>query len=119
MKIKLDRVVIASTNIEAMAGFYNELFDTGLEPFEAYGTTFYRGKLSGLDLVLCPNEIARVSADQNRHQFRFEINDLNGLAEKVMGAGGKFSEAISEDSETKSCAVRDPDGNTIELIERV
>jgi hypothetical protein len=33
------------------------------------GTTLYEGKLAGVGLLLCPNEIARAKAEQNRHQL--------------------------------------------------
>ncbi len=69
-----------------------------------------------MDLLLCPNEIAEVDARQNRHQFRLAVENLDAFAARIAASNGDI---INEGIEVgrKILGVRDPDGNTYELIE--
>src|SRR5205823_2793339 len=110
---QLKRITLATTDTAAMAAFYNHIFGAELSPIAAYGTTLYKGSLGAVELLLCPNEIAAVIAEQNRHQLRFEVEDIDSLIQRVLEAGGTVDGEIAVDSHTgvRSVAVRDPDGN--------
>jgi catechol 2,3-dioxygenase-like lactoylglutathione lyase family enzyme len=97
-----------------MAAFYNAVFDSGLRPFRAGGAVFWRGNLAGVNLLLCPNEIAGVDARQARHQLLVAVPDLEAARRLAVQAGGTVE---SPDGSSGTAIVRDPDGNTIELIE--
>lgn len=118
--MEIDRITIAITKMDAMVAFYNGLFDAGLQPLEPMnGFQFYRGKLAGIDLLFCPNEIAEVVAERNRHQFRFVVNDVDALRLKAVQLGGSTLDDESVTPTTKSGSVSDPEGNTIELMQKL
>jgi predicted enzyme related to lactoylglutathione lyase len=116
--MELDRITIAITQMDAMVAFYNGLFDAGLQPLEPMnGFQFYGGKLAGIDLLFCPNEIAGVVAEQNRHQFRFVVDDVDALRLKASQLGGGMLDDGRVTTTSKSGSVSDPEGNTIEFIQ--
>lgn len=105
---------MAVTNMNAMVAFYNRVLDTHLEPVA--DTPFYRGTLGGIELLMCPNEIAGVIAQQNRQQFRFMVNNLGERLEQVVNCGGQIMGSQLEQNGSRLIGVRDPDGNTFELL---
>lgn len=109
--MKLTRITIAVTDMPAMVRFYDALFDVGFAPVTAYGTTLYRGTLAGVDVLLCPNDVARVDARQNRKQLTFTVDDLDALAVRAERAGGSIVNRSAE-----ALGVSDPDGNTLEFV---
>lgn len=115
--IQLQGITIAAVNVEAMANFYNHVFDAGLEPFAAFGTTLYRGQLAGLRLVFCPNDFLGIQADKNRQQLTFTVPDVEAIIQAAVDAGGRQVGELSHSEGQKVGSIADPDGNTIELME--
>jgi predicted enzyme related to lactoylglutathione lyase len=113
--LQLTQMTLATTHMPEMVRFYNTLFGSELQPTEISGTTLYRGTLAGIPLLLCPNEIAGVEAEQSRHQLAIRVAELTTLLELVETAGGSLETPIT-DSMT-SAILRDPDGNTIEITQ--
>jgi len=113
--VQLTQLTLATTRTPEMARFYDTLFGTQLQATEAYGTTLYHGTLAGIPLILCPNEIAGVQAEQSRHQLTLRVADLSGLLQIVEIAGGGIHTAPAE--LIVGAILRDPDGNTIEVIQ--
>jgi predicted enzyme related to lactoylglutathione lyase len=113
--MQLLRVTIAVNQMQPMVTFYNRVLEANLSPFEAAGATFYRGSISGLEILLCPNEIARVDAKQNRKQLTFVVPDLRKILETVESAGGHV---VNQSDDGTICGVSDPDGNTLEFIQQ-
>ena len=113
--IQLTQMTLATTRTTEMVKFYDTLFGTALQAREVYGTTLYRGSLAGIPLIICPNEIAGVQAEQSRHQLTFRVVDLSYLLQNVELAGG-IIETQATDSLTRTI-LRDPDGNTLEVIQ--
>ena len=111
--IQLTQMTLATTRTSEMVKFYDTLFGTEFQPTEAYGTTLYRGTLAGIPLLLCPNEIAGVQAEQSRHQLALRVADLSDFLQLVETAGGTLETPMT-DSMT-SAVLRDPDGNTVEI----
>jgi len=112
---QLAKMTLATTRTEEMVRFYDTLFDTQFQPQEIQGVTFYNGTLAGIPLLICPNEIARVDANQSRHQLAIRVGDLKSLLGQVESAGGRIEAPMTE-SMTEAI-VRDPDGNTIEVMQ--
>jgi predicted enzyme related to lactoylglutathione lyase len=108
----IDRITLAVEDIDLMVGFYNEVFDCGLEPISR--SPLAKGTLAGIELVLCPNSIAEVVADQNRHQLRIGVDDAEALALRVEQAGGSVLNRSADGS--KIVGISDPEGNTYEII---
>jgi len=115
MTIQITKMTLASTHTAEMVRFYNTLFATQLQAKEIQGTTFYNGTLGGIPILICPNEIAGVKAEQSRHQLAFQVKDLKSLLVRVEAVGGLIETPITE-SMTEA-VLRDPDGNTIEVIQ--
>jgi predicted enzyme related to lactoylglutathione lyase len=113
--LQLTQMTLATTHMPEMVRFYNVLFAAELQPTEAFEMTLYRGTLAGIPLLLCPNAIAGVEAEQSRHQLAIRVADLITLLELVETAGGSLETPIT-DSMT-SAILRDPDGNTIEITQ--
>lgn len=122
VQTSLNRVTLATINMAAMVRFYNEVFGAEMEPAPQYGATtpaFHQGNLAGVNLLLCPNQIARVKAAQNRHQLRFAVGDIEAAVQSVQAAGGKVDGKVIERQGERLIAVRDPDGNTIEFTQSI
>jgi predicted enzyme related to lactoylglutathione lyase len=117
----LHRITIAAIHTDAMVMFYNTAFDAGLEPFEMASFTLYRGQLAGVELILVPNTLAGVTAEQNRLQFDIGVTDIDACLEAVTANGGTLlsqSGVIGEGGH-RTVSITDPDGNTIVLIKGV
>ncbi len=111
-------MTLAVTRSEEMAAFYNQVFVAGLERIESGSLTLFRGTLAGIPLLLCPAEIAGIDAKQNRLQLRFEVEDLQSVLRAAVENGGELlGEPDDGDGEVRA-AVRDPDGNSIEFVQR-
>ncbi len=98
-----------------MVDFYQSVFQAEFQPVEAYGAMLFRGKIAGLDLMLCPQEVAGINTDQNRFQLKFQVRDLQHTIDLALTNGGSLLNAPVADGGTKAAAVRDPDGNSIEF----
>ncbi len=100
-----------------MVHFYNSVFAADLQPFEALGTTLYRGQIAGLRLIFCPNDLLNIQAEKNRQQLSLAVDDLDELLRLALTNGGSQTHEISEGPTGRACGIADPDGNTIELTE--
>jgi len=112
---QITQMTLATTRTAEMVAFYDTLFGTRLQAVKAFGATLYHGTLAGIPLVICPNEIAGVEAKQSRHQLTLRVADLLGLLQLVEIAGGGIHTSVAES--IISAILRDPDGNTIEVIQ--
>ena len=113
-------LTIAAVNMTKMVSFYNAVFNAGLNETVHIGAEqFYGGKLSDIELNLCPNAIAGVVAEQNRQQFRFEVSDIAAVMERGLANHGSEINPIDEYKGAKVASLADPDGNTIEFVEIV
>ena len=113
--IQITQMTLATIHTPEMVKFYDTIFGTQLQATEAYGTTLYHGTLAGIPLVICPNEIAGVEAEQSRHQLALRVTDLSSLLPRVETAGGIIETPITDT--LTSAILRDPDGNTIEVTQ--
>jgi len=111
----LVHITLATTNMPAMVKFYDTVFATNLQAMPMFGTTLYQGKIGNVSLLLCPNEIARADARQNRHQLRFVVADVGSTMRLALEAGATLLNDISDQDGEKIGSVRDPDGNSIEF----
>jgi hypothetical protein len=113
--VRLKRMTLATTRTAEMVKFYNTLFDTGLQPTEAFRTMLYQGILADVQLVICPNEIAGVNAEQSRHQLTLRVDDLSAILSPEGPVGG-IIEAPAPDT-LANAILRDPHSNTIEVVQ--
>ena len=118
--MRLIGLTIAAVNMNEMVRFYNAVFNAGLKETVHIGDQqFFGGKLAGLEVVLCPNSIAGVVAEQNRQQFRFEVSDIESVLAQGLANHGSEINPVDEYKGAKVASMADPDGNTIEFVEHV
>lgn len=111
-------LTIAVNDMDKMVAFYNAVFSASLEETVHIGEhQFYGGKITGIDLTLCPNGIAGVVAEQNRQQFRFQVDDLEQVMKIGLANHGTEINPIDEYKGAKVASLADPDGNTIEFVQ--
>lgn len=111
--LALTRVTVATGKMPEMVRYYEAVFGVRFEAVALGDATGHRGVLAGFELLLCPNSVAKVKAEQNRKQLSLQADDLDELRRRVGAAGA----AVLHES-AEGFAVRDPDGNTVELLRR-
>jgi predicted enzyme related to lactoylglutathione lyase len=110
------RITLATTRMAAMVRFYNDVFHARMKEVDIGGVTMQLGHIAGIELLLCPNDVSKVKADLNRHMLRVRVGDFDAAVRRVQGSGGSLDAAPVSMSGERVVAVRDPDGNTIELV---
>jgi predicted enzyme related to lactoylglutathione lyase len=113
---QLARITVATTRMNAMVRFYNEVFHARMKEVDIGGVSMQMGYVAGLELLLCPNDVSKVKADLNRHMLRVRVGDFDEVLKRVRGSGGTVDAAPVMMSGERIVAVRDPDGNTIEIV---
>jgi predicted enzyme related to lactoylglutathione lyase len=116
-QISLVGITLAVNKMAPMVDFYQSVFGMNLHPIDVSGVTLFHGKLSGVDVMLCPHEIAGINAEQNRHQLKFQVSNLSHAVNLALGNGGSLLNSVTETEGKFAAAVRDPDGNSIEFEE--
>lgn len=115
----IDRIIIATTKTMEMCCFFEKLFSIKLFPVEAHGTTLYSGEIGGLKLLLCPNEIAKTVAENNRFQIEFIVHKLIELLDIVSQNVGQVKDKPIKEENFLVASFYDPDGNTFVFKEKV
>ena len=110
------QLTLAAEDLVAMARFYNAVFAAGLEPVAAHDTTLYRGSLSGITFLLCPNTLAGVDARQSRHQYTYRVPDVAATVARAIAAGGVVHQSPEPGAPNAPAVVLDPDGNSIVFV---
>ena len=100
-----------------MVAFYSAVLDSAFEPVEMYGRTLHRGRTGdGLELLVCPADLAGVDATNNTIQLRL-LPDVDAAHRRALDHGGSSLNEPISDGRRRLAAVRDPDGNSLELGE--
>ena len=116
---KLSGITLAAHQHDAMRAFYAALFGEEWEEVElAPGIRILRLTLAGLTIQLCAASVAGVPAADFRHQLRFTVADLGAAIETGLAHGGQLHSEPVTTEDLRFAALRDPDGNTLELEER-
>jgi predicted enzyme related to lactoylglutathione lyase len=113
----LNGMAIAANNIGQMVIFYNKVFNANLFSFSLGNSTFYQGKIGGLNITLAPNEMVGIQAEKSLYQLSFIVPNIEKAVELARRSGGTQMQQIAIDHTEKYCGITDPDGNSIELIE--
>jgi predicted enzyme related to lactoylglutathione lyase len=112
----IDKITIATGETEKMAAFYAAVFGAELREVPAYGTGIWVGKLGSLEVMLCPKVVAGITAKENTIQLRFVVPDVQAAMTKAGEHGGMALGEPFPHAGRVMGAIRDPDGNSIELI---
>jgi len=117
MAVKIDKITLAvsESKLKTCVAFYSKALGAELKSFEVQGKTLYSGSLGGLELLLCPKELAGISATENTIQLRFVVKSVSSVMAAGLANGGTRIHEFPTASRTAD--IRDPDGNSIELTE--
>lgn len=115
VEFAIGKATLAMTNVEAMVEFYSNVFGMELQEFPVQGETLYSGNIAGMNILLCPNSLAGVVAEQSRVQFDFVVSDLAEIKRRVEEHGGAVRPEQS-DLERGYLTAVDPDNNTIVFV---
>jgi catechol 2,3-dioxygenase-like lactoylglutathione lyase family enzyme len=99
----------------AMLAFYAEAFGVRFRVVETDGVRSHFGELSNVTLKLVPIREAADFEGFPAHQLGFDVSDVARVIETALRHGGRVQDAAVRDGARVHAAVRDPDGNTIEL----
>jgi catechol 2,3-dioxygenase-like lactoylglutathione lyase family enzyme len=101
-----------------MVAFYTEAFGARFRRVDTNGFLSQFGEIGGITVKLVP---IREEADFENfpvHQLGFTVSNLDSVIALAIKYGGRQEGRISREDERIHGAIRDPDGNTIELYEQ-
>lgn len=111
----IDKLTIAVASLEEMAAFYAGVLGMEFAAVEVAGHELRSGRYGDLELLLCPRALAGVDADSNTVQVRFLVPNVTAAMEAGLSAGGSLLNEVAELGGVFHGALRDPDGNSVEL----
>jgi predicted enzyme related to lactoylglutathione lyase len=117
MSFKLSKITIACTNISQMIAFYSKVFNVKFAEHEFSDFKMYSVNITDINFLFCPNEIAGVTAEQNRHQFDYTTDNIQEVIDNALSSGGSLHSELQKSDIGSSVTVSDPDGNTINFIQ--
>ncbi len=114
----LTKINISVTNYEIMKEFYSKVFELKFNEVSLGEFSMATVKMDSISLTLVPIEISGVSADVNNIQLGFELSNLESILNLVEKYKGKIKDPLQVSGNSKYAGIYDPDGNTIELLEK-
>ena len=105
-------------HMEAMSAFYAEAFGIEWEEVETFGVSSRFGDLGSVTLKLVPLRGQDDFEGFPDLQLGFEVHDIERVIAIAEAHGGRREGDRIEEGDLFHAAVRDPDGNTIELYQR-
>lgn len=115
----LHKITLAATNTQEILEFYSRTLGLTFNEIKAYGTSLYSTRVNGIEVMICPNSIANVKADQARHQFEFVIDDLEKTLSVVEAIQGTEVHEMTKSGNSLLATVSDPDGNLVLFIQKL
>ncbi len=113
----LTTIAVRVHNMDAMVAFYTEAFGAKFREVDTFGIKSQFGEMAGITLKLVP---LRDSADfegYGSHQPGFVVENVEAVIEIAKKHGGRQEGELIQENGRVHGAVRDPDGNTIELYQ--
>jgi len=116
--VALTTIAVRVHKMAEMVSFYTEAFGVRFAAVEMYGMTMHFGELPGLTLKFVPIREGVEFEQFPIHQPGFEVPDLWHVITIALRHGGRVQNDPGMNDGRMMAAVRDPDGNTIELYQR-
>lgn len=113
--IKLSTIALQVYHLQAMVDFYREAFGFQFQPVTTGGFPSQFGTMGELTLKLVPLRAAADFEGYPSHQLGFAVPDVEHVIALADKHGGCQEGGIVYNERSIHAAVRDPDGNTIEL----
>jgi predicted enzyme related to lactoylglutathione lyase len=99
----------------SMTAFYHEALGIEFRTVDTFGLESKFGEFKGLTLKFVPIRDDVDFENYPIHQLGFKVPDIRAVIEVAIKHGGRAEGEIMEKDGKSQSAVRDPDGNTIEL----
>lgn len=113
--VTLTTVALRVHRMEAMVAFYEEAFGARFREVDTSGLRSQFGEFAGITLKLVPLRDSVDFEDYPSHQLGFEVPNVEAVIMMAIEHGGRQEGELIRDGKWIRGAVRDPDGNTIEL----
>jgi catechol 2,3-dioxygenase-like lactoylglutathione lyase family enzyme len=116
-EVALTTVALRVKNMKQMVAFYTEAFGARFHQVDTNGLASQFGDVGGITVKLVP---IREEADFENfpvHQLGFAVSNMDNVIALAIKYGGRQEGQVSQEKERIHGAVRDPDGNTIELYQ--
>jgi predicted enzyme related to lactoylglutathione lyase len=114
---KLLTLAIRVANMQSMVAFYAEAFQVQFQEVETYGIRSRFGEFDGMTLKFVPIRDEADFKGYPIHQPGFAVPDVMSVIEIAQKYGGRQEGQIIRAGGKLQAAIRDPDGNTIELYQ--
>jgi len=106
-------------NMDSMLAFYRDAFGVEFHEVDTFGILSQFGTLAGITLKLVPIRDADDFVGYPDLQIGLEVESIDTVLEIAARHGGRADGIIRRESDRLHGAVRDPDGNTIELYQPI
>ena len=111
----LSSIAIRVANMDSMLAFYSEAFHVQFQEVDTYGIQSQFGELNGITLKFVPIRDEADFKNYPVHQLGFVVPDVQAVIALALQHGGREEGHLIRKEGRIEAAVRDPDGNTIEL----
>ena len=111
----LSSIAIRVHHLGAMVNFYSEAFQIQFREVDTFGILSQFGEINGITLKFVPIRDSEDFDEYPVHQPGFVVSDVEAVLAMALRHGGRQEGEIIRTDGRIQAAVRDPDGNTIEL----
>lgn len=111
----LSSIALRVHHLDAMVGFYSEAFHMQFHEVDTFGIASQFGEVNGITLKFVPIREDEDFENYPIHQPGFIVPDVEAVIALAVKYGGRQEGELIRDGDRLQTAVRDPDGNTIEL----
>jgi predicted enzyme related to lactoylglutathione lyase len=111
----LTSLAIRVADMDSMVAFYSEAFQVQFQEVDTYGIRSQFGELNGILLKFVPIRDEADFKGYPIHQPGFVVPDVQSVIEIAQKYGGRQEGRTIQAGGKIQAAIRDPDGNTIEI----
>jgi predicted enzyme related to lactoylglutathione lyase len=111
----LSSIAIRVADMSSMLAFYSEAFHVQFQEVDTYGIRSQFGELNGMTLKFVPIRDEPDFKGYPIHQPGFLVPDVQAVIDIAQKYGGRQEGRTIRAGGKIQAAIRDPDGNTIEL----
>ncbi len=112
---KFSSIAIRVANVESMLAFYAEAFQIQFQEVDTYGIKSQFGEMDGVTLKFVPIRDEADFKGYPIHQPGFMVPDVQYVIDVAEKYGGRQEGRTIRVEGKIQAAIRDPDGNMIEL----